>query len=154
MTAAANAFVRFLNSSLNLPWFISISQFPLSVLVLSFLLSLFQLSAFSITTLRAGQFAGRLLPGPQSTDSVFVLPAHTAQKSGKQKPFPVFKSRNCESRKQKPVSAFVISVFSFLSALHPKAFQFPLSKFPLSAFPAAPRPKAFVRSLNSSVNRP
>jgi hypothetical protein len=48
----------------------------------------FSVSAFSITTLRAGQFAGAFPFGPRSTDCVFVLLAHTAQKSGKQKPFP------------------------------------------------------------------
>jgi hypothetical protein len=48
------------------------------------------ISAFCFfpTTLRAGQFAGAFPFGPRSTDCVFVLLAHTAQKSGKQKPFP------------------------------------------------------------------
>jgi hypothetical protein len=50
------------------------------------------ISAFSFFggTLRAGQFAGAFPFGPRSTDCVFVLLAHTAQKSGKQKPFPAF----------------------------------------------------------------
>jgi hypothetical protein len=52
----------------------------------------FSVSAFSFFrgTLRAGQFAGAFPFGPRSTDCVFVLLAHTAQKSGKQKPFPAF----------------------------------------------------------------
>jgi hypothetical protein len=65
----------------------------------------FSVSAFSIATLRAGQFAGRFLFGPQSTDCVFVLLAHTAQKSGKQNHFSFSKAEmtKAETRNQFPL---------------------------------------------------
>jgi hypothetical protein len=92
-------------------WFIS--AFPISAF------SFFPFQLF-LYTLRAGQFAGPFLPGLRSTDCIFVLLAHTPQKSGK----------------QKPPSAFAI--LAFYPPLIQKPFNFSFPHFSFQLFPAAP----------------
>jgi hypothetical protein len=85
----------------------------------------FSVSAFSVTTLRAGQFAGRCLSGPRSTDCIFVLPA-TCAEIGKTETIPRFQKYKC--RKQKAETSFSFRNFRFLSALHPKSLR-PIPEF-------------------------